>query len=154
MPQQRFPTRILAASDGSPPSAAAVQIAGEIAKATGSDLHVAHVAMISRYIYPDILSEAQVERIRKDAEQRLADEIARARELGVEIAEGHLRLGRSDGVILELAEELGVGLIVIGNRTGDAVSRILLGNDAESIVRHAHCPVLVARETEGARGGG
>ena len=49
---------------------------------------------------------------------------------------------------MSLAEELDVGMIVIGNRSGDAMSRILLGNDAESVVRHAHCAVLVAREPD------
>ncbi|WP_424338774.1 universal stress protein, partial [Henriciella sp.] len=55
-----------------------------------------------------------------------------------------MRFGRADGETIMPAEEIGADLIVIGNRSGDAMSRILLGNDAESIVRHAPCAVLVA----------
>jgi nucleotide-binding universal stress UspA family protein len=138
--------RILVASDGSGPSDSAIRLAGSLAAKTGSELHVLHVSLISRYIYPDFLSDSQVERIRLEGEQRLAAEEARAREVGVEIAQSHLRLGRVDHEILALAEELRVGMIVIGNRSGEALSRILLGNDAESVVRHAHCAVLVVRD--------
>jgi nucleotide-binding universal stress UspA family protein len=38
-----------------------------------------------------------------------------------------------------------VGLIVIGSRGLGAVSRMLIGSVSDSIVRHAHCPVLVVR---------
>jgi nucleotide-binding universal stress UspA family protein len=146
MSAETFPMRILAASDGSGPSDAAIRLAGSLAAKTGSELHVLHVSLVSKWIYPDLLSEAQVDRIKADSRKRLEDEESRARESGVEIAQSYLRFGRADAEILSLAEELGVGMIVIGNRSGDAMSRILLGNDAESVVRHAHCAVLVARE--------
>jgi nucleotide-binding universal stress UspA family protein len=125
-----------------------VRSCGQIAKATGSELHLLNVALISRYIYPDILSDTQVARIREEAQARLAAEAAQAAKAGTEITDKHLRLGRIDVEILTLAESLDVGLIVIGSRSGDAVRRILLGNDAESIVRHAHCAVLVVRDQD------
>ena len=145
MAQNMFPMRILAVSDSSEPAALALRLAAEIANATGSELHVVQVAMVSRYVYPDILSDQQVERIRGEVEQKLDAEVARAETEGISIAGKHVAIGRSDAEVIKLAERLKVGLLVIGNRTEDAVRRILLGNDAESIVRHAHCPVLVAR---------
>lgn len=148
MADMSFPMRIVVASDGSGPSDAAIKLAGDLAAKTGSELHVLHVSLVSRYVYPDILSEAQLERIKADGQQRLAAEEARARESGVEITKSYLRLGRAADETMRLAQELDAGLIVIGNRSGEAMRRILLGNDAESIVRHAHCPVLVARERE------
>ncbi|MGF1475511.1 MAG: universal stress protein [Geminicoccaceae bacterium] len=146
MTQTTLPTKILVASDGSPPSRAAVEMAVDLAKTTRAELHLVHVALVSRYIYPDVLSDAQIDRIKADAQARLDAETAHAKSLGGDIKLSHLRLGSSDAEILNLAEELAVGMIVIGNRTGDAISRILLGDDAESIVRHAHCAVLVVRE--------
>lgn len=146
MSQTTFPTPILVLADGSRPARRAVVMAGEIARATGSPLHVATVAMVSRYVYPDVLSDAQVERIRAEAQERLDGDIEGARAEGIEIADTHLRMGRVDGEILKLAEELGAGLVVVGNRSADAMRRILLGDNAESVVRHAHCPVLVVRE--------
>lgn len=144
--KKQFPMRILVASDGSAPSAKAVDLAGEIATATGSELHLVHVTLISRYIYPDVLSEAQVDRIRGESQKRLDAEVARIKKAGLVLTKSHLRLGRTDVEILTLAEELDVGMIVIGNRSGDAIKRIMLGNDAESVVRHAPCPVLVVRD--------
>ena len=148
MTSENFPMRILVATDGSGPSDTAIRLAGNLAAKTGSELHVLHVTLLSRYIHPDILSETQVARMKEEARQRLDAEEARARESGVEITRSHLRFGRADSETVELAQELGVDLIVIGNRSGDGMSRMLLGSDAESIVRHAHCAVLVAREPD------
>ncbi|MFS4436575.1 universal stress protein [Paracoccaceae bacterium GXU_MW_L88] len=148
MTNPNFPMRILVASDGSGPSDTAMLMAGELAEKTGSELYVLHVSLISRYLYPDILSDAQLDRIKAEAQKRLDAEEARARQSGVEIKESFLRLGRPADETMRLAQELDVGIIVIGNRSGEAMRRILLGNDAESIVRHAHCSVLVVREPD------
>jgi nucleotide-binding universal stress UspA family protein len=47
-----------------------------------------------------------------------------------------------------LAEELEAGLIAIGSRGLGGLRRALMGNVADSVVRHAHCPVLVVRQEE------
>lgn len=143
-----FPKPVLVVLDGSRPSQVALRLAAEIAKATGSPLHTIWVAIISRYNLPMIMSEAQVERVREDAKERLAAEVAEAGDLGIEVTAQEVRLGRMDSEVLRLGETLRVGLIVIGNRSVEAIDRILLGDDMESIVRHAHCPVLVAREDD------
>ena len=57
-------------------------------------------------------------------------------------------MGRVDSEVIRLSEEIGCDLIVVGNRGVGSLTRILLGNDAESIVRHAHCPVLVVRKPD------
>jgi nucleotide-binding universal stress UspA family protein len=61
------------------------------------------------------------------------------------VAQAHLRAGRPDKVIIELGEELNAGLIVVGSRGLGGIRRALIGSVSESIVRHAHCPVLVVR---------
>jgi nucleotide-binding universal stress UspA family protein len=48
--------------------------------------------------------------------------------------------------IVALAEALGVGLIVMGSRGLGGVRRALMGSVSDSVVRHAHCPVLVVRQ--------
>jgi nucleotide-binding universal stress UspA family protein len=40
---------------------------------------------------------------------------------------------------------LGADLIVIGSRGLSGMKRLLMGSVSESVVRHAHCPVLVVR---------
>ena len=47
---------------------------------------------------------------------------------------------------MRLAEELDAGLIVVGSRGLGGVRRALIGSVSDSVVRHAHCPVLVVRE--------
>ena len=61
------------------------------------------------------------------------------------MAETHLRSGDPDKEIIRTAEALGVGLIVIGSRGLGAISRALIGSVSDSVVKHAHCPVLVMR---------
>ena len=43
-------------------------------------------------------------------------------------------------------EELGAGMIVVGSRGLGGVRRALMGSVSDSVVRHAHCPVLVVRD--------
>jgi nucleotide-binding universal stress UspA family protein len=67
------------------------------------------------------------------------------------VAQAHLRMGRAnaraDEEIVELAQSLDVGLIVMGSRGHGRIRRALLGSVSESVVRHAPCPVIIVRET-------
>lgn len=47
--------------------------------------------------------------------------------------------------IVALAEDLGVGLIVMGSSGLGRIRRALMGSVSDAVVRHAHCPVLVVR---------
>ncbi len=66
------------------------------------------------------------------------------------VAQAHLKIGGTVEEIVTLAEETGAGLILLGSRGVGGVGRALMGSVSESVVRHAHCPVLVVR---GARRG-
>ena len=54
-------------------------------------------------------------------------------------------MGRPDVEILAVAEEIGAGMVVIGSRGLGGVKRALMGSKSDSVVHHAHCPVLVVR---------
>jgi nucleotide-binding universal stress UspA family protein len=57
-------------------------------------------------------------------------------------------MGKAAAEIVELAEELGAGLVVVGSRGLGGIRRALMGSVSDSVVRHAHCPVLVVRREE------
>jgi nucleotide-binding universal stress UspA family protein len=57
-------------------------------------------------------------------------------------------MGRPTDEILRLRDEVSADLIVIGSRGLNAFKRVLLGSDAEGVVRHAPCPVLVVRRDQ------
>jgi nucleotide-binding universal stress UspA family protein len=60
-----------------------------------------------------------------------------------------VRQGDPAEEILREAEEHPTDLIVVGSRGCSAIARFFLGSVAERVARHAHCPVLLARRTEG-----
>ncbi len=53
--------------------------------------------------------------------------------------------GEPAAEIVRAAEERGAGLIVISSHGRTGLGRIIFGSTAESVVRHARCPVLVVK---------
>jgi nucleotide-binding universal stress UspA family protein len=72
--------------------------------------------------------------------------VRKVEEAGGTVAGAHLRTEeRRDQAIVHLADELGAGLIVMGSRGLGGIRRALMGSVSDSVVRHAHCPVMVVR---------
>ena len=46
---------------------------------------------------------------------------------------------------MQVAEDIEAGLIVMGSRGRGGVRRALMGSVSDSVVRHAHCPVMIVR---------
>lgn len=144
-----FPTKVLLATDGSEEATLAARTAADIASKTGSELHVVYAVPVPVAVDPsfDVLrvSEGAEENVRKQAQQFLDDQLKKIEAAGGTVTQGHVRLGRPDEEIVVLAEELGVGLIVLGSRGLGGIRRALMGSVSDSVVRHAHCLVLVVR---------
>ncbi len=146
-----FPTRILLATDGSEQANLAAMTAIDLAESTGSRLHVVAVGRTfpATAIYKVYAEEAS-EDLRREAQEVLDEQVRKIEEAGGEVAIAHLKMDeRRDEAIVHLAEDIGAGLIVIGSRGFGGMKRAVLGNVADSVVRHAHCPVLVVRPTGG-----
>ena len=146
-----FPTRILVATDGSREAALAVTTAADLARSTDSELHVVHVGEMPLVYHPERHAyRAVYEEHEKEAQQLLEAQLERVKEAGPTVAQAHLRMGRADATvaeeIVELAESLDAGLIVMGSRGQGRLRRALVGSVSESVVRHAHCPVTIVRE--------
>ena len=140
-----FPRTILLATDGSDESGLAMEAAVDLANKTGSPLHLVHVGLMSFWVYPDTTRSEQVEQLRQESRKVLDRETKKVEEAGGTVAHAHLKMGRADVEIVRLSDEIGAGMIVMGNRGVGTIARILLGSDAESIVRHAPCPVMIVR---------
>ncbi len=70
-----FPETILIATDGSNDSELAIRRAVDLANETDAVLHLAYVMVLSHWMVPDTLSDAQYQRLEEDA-RRLLDEQA------------------------------------------------------------------------------
>ena len=107
-----FPTTILLATDGSAEAQLAARTAADLAQRTDSDLHVTTVgagvpisATTSPAHFEDVLREN-----RRQAQEVLEQQVKSIEESGATINQTHLKEGRAEEEIVELAEEIGAGL--------------------------------------------
>src|SRR5918994_7342405 len=142
-----LPGRILLAVDGSEEASAAARTAVELAERTDSELHVVHVGEVRPVIHPERRGYlARQEELQEQARRLLEEQVEEVESAGGTSLRAHLRMGRPDEEIVVLGEEIGASLIVTGSRGLGGMRRALMGSASDSIVRHAHCPVLVVRQ--------
>ena len=151
-----FPTRILLATDGSAEAGLATRTAVDLAQMSDSELHVIYVLDDAplAMVYPDVADPEGVELedpvLEEDFEKRgrelLDAEVERVRSAGGKVAGAHLTMGEAAREIVNLAEDQGAGLIVMGSRGHGGLRRALMGSVSDTVVRHAHCPVLIVRD--------
>lgn len=142
-----FPTKILLATDGSADAVRATEAASDLAGKSGSELHVVHVW----HDVPSPYRRDFVRRgLRRQGQEILDEQVRKIESAGGAVARAHRREGRTSEEVIELSEELSVGLLVVGSRGLGTVQRILLGSHSEEIVHHAHVPVLVVRRGDSA----
>ncbi len=135
--------RILVATNFRPSSAAATQVATQLANRTGAELHVVHV--IGDYLeqisvmFPEGGLNA-LSRLRTYVQERMAQF---ARGAGAS-AIAHIAEGRPYEEIVRLAAEKDADLIVIGTSVHASLfgGTPMLGSEIERVVRNAPCPVL------------
>src|SRR3712207_5261365 len=147
-----FPTRILLATDGSEEAELAALRAVDIADATESELHVVHVGVVPTFLqsYPGTLGcdGRLYEQIEERSRELLRKQSWRVKARRGTVGGAHLRMGTVDLEIVALAEELGVGLIVVGCRGHRGIRRAIEGSVSDAVIRRASCPVLVVRPDE------
>src|SRR5215217_4887199 len=116
-----FPTKILLATDGSREAELAATTAVDLANGTNSELHAIHVGEF----LPTLLAQTEVEpaQLEREAQQLLDEQVRRLEEAGGTVKEAHLRLGRADEEVVDLADSLGIGLIIMGSRGRGRIRR-------------------------------
>lgn len=152
---------ILVALDGSAPSSAGLRAALELAsdrQAKLVGLHVIDDASMAVNLEGGYLPASYIDTLydslRKSAQAVLAKAQATARAAGVDITPV---LVESRGAtvaqaILSQARKAKADVIVIGTHGRRGVARILMGSDAEQVLRESPVPVLVVRSTGRTRG--
>ena len=85
--------------------------------------------------------------LRADVLELLDRACSEARSAGVAEATSHARQGDAADAILDVAEEQGVDLIVVGNKGMTGAKRFLLGSVPNKVSHHAPCSVLIVRTT-------
>ena len=153
--------RILLATCGSQDTELAAHTAIRLANSADCELHLVYVERLPGYPAYAPISVRHLEgELHEGAEraglEKLWELDRMIRVAGGTVAGAHLRLGEVAEEVVDLAEELEVDLIVVGARGRSVIGRALMGSVSDSVVRHAHCPVVVARsqKTDDKRKGG
>ena len=143
--------RILVAIDGSPTSDKALDEGIRLARSGGASLLLLHVVDELGYVkgFESAMNYVNeiVPLMREAGEKLLARSRQKALDQGV-TADSVLLVGGAGRVsehVNEQARLAGAELIVVGSHGRRGVGRVLLGSDAEQIVRHATLPVLIVR---------
>jgi nucleotide-binding universal stress UspA family protein len=142
---------IVAGTDFSDPSQPALKAAANEAERTGAPLIALHSLDLvwSALSYPAMAfggapldkSPEEVAKLNIAATERLE---ASLKELNTP-GEAVVMTGAAGVAILELAAERNAGLIVVGTVGRTGLRRALLGSVAETVVKQAHCSVMVVR---------
>ena len=143
---------VVVGTDGSETAGTAVDQAAELAALAGARLLV--VSAFAPVSAGRLQAEAQeapgdVEWMvheREEVDATLADAAEIAARRGVQ-AEGFARRGDPADAILDVAEEQGADLIVVGNKGMTGAKRFLLGSVPNRVSHHAPCSVLIIRTT-------
>jgi nucleotide-binding universal stress UspA family protein len=135
--------------DGSDTATQAVRQAIELAQAVG-----ARIELVSAY---EPVTDARLRETidvpqdlhwmlnpREDVEATLEQAAGEVRAAGVEV-EVYARQGDPADAILDVAEERGSDLIVVGNKGMTGAKRFLLGSVPNKVSHHAPCSVLIIR---------
>ncbi len=144
---------IVVGTDGSETAKEAVRQAAALAGALGS-----RVLLVSAY-EPVPESRLRHERTevpsdvswmvnpREDVQGVLDEEAERLTASGVKDVQTFAREGDPADAILDVAEETGADLIVVGNKGMTGARRFLLGSVPNKVSHHAPCNVMIVRTT-------
>ena len=143
---------IVVGTDGSETAREAVDAAVGLARLTGAKLE-----LVSAYEpVPSQRLRGEARQVpadlhwmvnpREDVDATLADAAERVGAAGVE-SRIYAREGDPADAILDVAEEVGSDLIVVGNKGMTGAKRFLLGSVPNKVSHHAPCSVMIVRTT-------
>jgi nucleotide-binding universal stress UspA family protein len=143
---------IVVGTDGSDTATQAVRSAVDLARAVGAKLDI-----VSAY---EPVSEQRLKQERRDTPEDMQWAISPredvdatleaaaslARDAGLEV-DIYARQGDPADAVLDVAEEQGADLVIVGNKGMTGAKRFLLGSVPNKVSHHAPCSVLIIRTT-------
>jgi nucleotide-binding universal stress UspA family protein len=140
---------ILVGTDGSDAAGVAVARAVQLACALSARLQIvsAYEPVPERHLRIErvhVPSDVQVN-MREEVLALLDSSRGAAEAAGVSRVETFARVGDAADAILDVAEEQGSDLIVVGNKGMTGATRFLLGSVPNKVSHHAPCSVLIVR---------
>lgn len=141
---------IVAGTDGSATAEEAVRHAAALARLCGAKLHIVSAyrsVSSTSTLAPEAMAYGMLD---PKWEKELIDEIQgmleKTRvtlfEQGLNV-ETHAVAGDPSDAILDLAEQIGADVIVVGSRGMGAAKRFLLGSVPNKVAHHAKCNVMI-----------
>jgi nucleotide-binding universal stress UspA family protein len=142
--------RLFVAIDFSPGSDEALRQAHGRAMSTGAQLAVCHIVpneLRNNLLFPHL---SRITALKFSVDMKQVAEAASARVADVTgRTEGNFDFIIDDGtpqaLILSRAEDWHADLIIVGSHGQTSAAGTLLGSVTNSVIRHAHCPVLIVR---------
>ena len=146
--------KIMVPTDFSKTSITALEVAFDIAKKAGAEIHLLHVAEEAVPDSSRVTGEWQKEnwedrlftfKLLERAKKQLEKLVQDPRFNAVKIV-GELRLGNPFHGITTIIAERKVDLVVMGTRGVTNLETMVIGTNTERIVRHTKCPILTVHK--------
>jgi nucleotide-binding universal stress UspA family protein len=147
--------RILVPVDGSDASARGLDEAIDLARHLQARMQLVHIVEPYVMVTPETMpiTVQQIAEIRRSAGIKLLQESeSKARNAGVEVEVELIESpgGSAGEHIVNKAKEMDANLIVCGTHGRRGMRRMLMGSDAEYVVRRSAIPVLLVRNKQAA----
>ena len=137
------PRRILIATDFSPASHLAFEVASRLARVCGAKLIILHVEPGQ----PTAEMGPAYYGIADPNISEIARSLAALKPESPEVSFEHvIQAGDPATEVQRVAKEQSADLIVIGSRARKAVTKVLLGSVANSLLHTSACPILICHE--------
>ncbi len=137
---------IIAAIDGSDPSAKALEMACDLAKMSGAELHLVHSPQLETTTiavgYAAVEIPITPEHIREAGQKVMDKAIERATERGVTPSGSTIGTGDATDDILNTAKLHDADLIVMGRRGLGSLASLFLGSVSQKVSHGATCSLL------------